>query len=154
MDSAVITAIIGKSGAGKTTIFHALRYRYAVALEADTVVRRAYREPDTIDFIRDNFSFVVIDGKIDKNELVKTITKSSTKKLKLENYLFKKYFLPVINQCRSENTSLLIDGIISRFTKHFDQIITVNAPENIRIKNLEKRGVSPQRIQEILRLQR
>jgi dephospho-CoA kinase len=155
----MITAIIGKSGSGKTTIAKILAKSYDVFVEVDALVKELYSKEETIMAFScsKTLSTVIVDGKIDKSLLIKLISKDVYSKNTLENYLYENAFLPIIRSCREQGKSLLMDGLtipVYMIKRDFDQIITVDAPDMVRRANLEKRGVSRERIDEIFELQR
>jgi len=152
----MIAAIIGKAGSGKTTISKTISQNYDVYLEADAVVAAAYLDTETIDFFRNHeyLHKAVIHNSIEKSVLIQIILEHKTAKTDLEDYLYETYLLPVIKDCRANNKSLLVDGIVPRLLGEFDQIITVEVSKEVQQRNLLKRGVTPERMEQLINLQK
>lgn len=150
------TAIIGEAGSGKTTIFKALSKTYDVSIEADAEIIKIYKDRKTIDFFlkEEKLSRAVVDYDIIRSLLITILVNNEDVKIKLENFLYETFFLPIIADCISKNKSLLVDGIVPRLTKNFEQVIIVSTSNKVRRENLLKRGVSAKRIEEIFELQK
>jgi dephospho-CoA kinase len=152
----MITAIIGRAGTGKSTIARILSCSYDIYIEADQMVASAYKDESTKVWFKNHtiLNKAIYNENIDKSLLVKILIESPLARRDLENYLYEIYLSPIINKCRSNNKSLLVDGVVPRLTKCFDQVITVEAMNHIRKENLIKRGVDINRIAEINELQK
>ena len=152
----MITVIIGKAGTGKSTIARMLSSSYDRYIEADEEVKKAYREKKIIEFFSNHeiLRNAIVDQEINKDKLIGILVSDKETKIELEDYLFSAYIVPTIRYARHFNKSLLIDGIVPRFTSHFDQVIEMSISDDIRKAHLRKRGVSEQRIEELFELQK
>ena len=152
----MITAIIGKAGTGKSTIAKMIAPLYDKYIEADEIVKQVYMKNDTILLFLNHKSLrkSVVNRTIDKNELIKILLSDEKARKELEDYVFYSAILPIVYLAKLDNISLLVDGILPRFSYYFDQVINIKIIDDIRKQNLKKRGVSEERIEELFELQK
>lgn len=150
----MITTIIGPPGSGKSTISKLLAPSYDLFFEADKVVADLYNLGETISFFKNYrvLASCVKGGKIIKDDLIVALLSYPLIKTELEDYIFKIAFAPIINAATIKGQSLLIDGMLPRFSKYFDQVIRVDVSQETSYKHLLNRGVSEQRAKALLAL--
>ena len=153
-------AIYGLSGAGKSHMARALlqseEYKHFKYINVDVEVSHLYNTEEALrNFVEANGGktlYLNYDRAIDKAKWGTYLFRNPDVLTKLEDMLFYEYFLPMLHTTDDQ----IIDGMIPRFVflYPFDRIMFVDAPEQVRRKNLRTRGVAPERIDEIIRYQK
>lgn len=143
-------AIVGPAGAGKSTISKVFEKTGFAVIECDKVVHEAYENNVEIrDWLREYCNNVFIsDSIVDRKLLGKILFNSPYLKRKLEDMLHEFVFVPLIEKLKD---NYVIDGVMPRFVKEgYDQVIYIHVPENERRRRLRHRGVSEERISDIM----
>ena len=152
----MITAIIGPTGAGKTTIMGMLdKTNISTVIVVDDLVRELYERKDVKDYFSKNpfLSLSIKNDKIDRSVLIKILMQYYNVKTMLEDYLMNTFIVPKLKVARDYNENLLIDGLSRRYLSYVDQVIYVEMREEDRLKNLQKRGVALERAHQLISLQ-
>lgn len=153
-------AIVGKAGCGKTTFARLIEHDLCHVLNLDEWVNNIYNHiydsPKVLTFFRNNFPtcFNIKENSwkptVNKEKLAEVLSKDSKKRIKLENFLYKEVFKPLINKFQN----VIVDGILPRFTKDFDLVLYSHVSKQERRRRLKKRGVSKERISQIESMQK
>jgi dephospho-CoA kinase len=148
-------AIIGPAGAGKSTLTRYFKSNNSHIIECDAVIHDAFiNNRVVIEWIRKTFSDAVFENGIISRKLLGTVVFANAElRTLLEDFLYETVLLPTTST--STASTIIVDGILPRFIDaSFDQVIYVYLTEEERISRLLKRGVSRERIDEILKVQR
>jgi dephospho-CoA kinase len=142
-------AICGYAGSGKTTFTNMLNIKDYYFFHVDEYVNKLYEENNSVTrFIKKRFS-VYADGKIDKVLLGNILLNDTISRILIENLIYKE-IKPIID--KEEN--IIVDGILPRFAnKGFDLVLFAYVNKNERRKRLTDRGVTPNRINQIMDVQ-
>ncbi len=142
-----LVALTGKTGAGKSTVSAFLKENGAYIIDGDSVARDILKiNPSILENIKKTFGeSVVKNGELDRKKLAEIAfsTPENTEKL---NFVFH----PEINKeikRQTEEAFLKYDVVVvdaaaiieSGFTKDCDLLITVTAPESVRLSRIMSR---------------
>lgn len=146
-------ALTGGIGSGKTTVGEILAGFGAVVLDSDQIARDVVERGSTgFDQIVATFGDEILkNGELDRSALASLVFKDPAMRLKLEQITH-----PLIRQSFAKAISLLPDQSIvvnqipllveSKHDYKFDYVVTVSAPEQIRVERLLKRGLTKEQI--------
>lgn len=146
-------ALTGGIGSGKTTVGEILARFGAVVLDSDQIARDVVERGSTgFDQIVATFGDEILkNGELDRSALASLVFKDPAMRLKLEQITH-----PLIRQSFAKAISLLPDQSIvvnqipllveSKHDYKFDYVVTVSAPEQIRVERLLKRGLTKEQI--------
>lgn len=153
-------ALTGGIGSGKTTVGEILSGFGAVVLDSDQIARDVVERGSTgFDQIVATFGDEILkNGELDRSALASLVFKDPAMRLKLEQITH-----PLIRQSFAKAISLLPDQSIvvnqipllveSKHDYKFDYVVTVSAPEQIRVERLLKRGLTKEQITSRLQAQ-
>lgn len=153
-------ALTGGIGSGKTTVGEILAGFGAVVLDSDQIARDVVERGSTgFDQIVATFGDEILkNGELDRSALASLVFKDPAMRLKLEQITH-----PLIRQSFAKAISLLPDQSIvvnqipllveSKHDYKFDYVVTVSAPEQIRVERLLKRGLTKEQITSRLQAQ-
>lgn len=146
-------ALTGGIGSGKTTVGEILAGFGAVVLDSDQIARDVVERGSTgFDQIVATFGDEILkNGELDRSALASLVFKDPAMRLKLEQITH-----PLIRQSFAKAISSLPDQSIvvnqipllveSKHDYKFDYVVTVSAPEQIRVERLLKRGLTKEQI--------
>lgn len=153
-------ALTGGIGSGKTTVGEILSGFGAAVLDSDQIARDVVERGSTgFDQIVATFGDEILkNGELDRSALASLVFKDPAMRLKLEQITH-----PLIRQSFAKAISLLPDQSIvvnqipllveSKHDYKFDYVVTVSAPEQIRVERLLKRGLTKEQITSRLQAQ-
>ena len=153
-------ALTGGIGSGKTTVGEILAGFGAVVLDSDQIARDVVERGNTgFDQIVATFGDEILkNGELDRSALASLVFKDSAMRIKLEQITH-----PLIRQAFAKTISSLPDQSIvvnqipllveSKHDYKFDYVVTVSAPEQIRVERLLKRGLTKEQITSRLQAQ-
>lgn len=146
-------ALTGGIGSGKTTVGEILAGFGAVVLDSDQIARDVVERGSTgFDQIVATFGDEILkNGELDRSALASLVFKDPAMRLKLEQITH-----PLIRHAFAKAISSLPDQSIvvnqipllveSKHDYKFDYVVTVSAPEQIRVERLLKRGLTKEQI--------
>lgn len=153
-------ALTGGIGSGKTTVGEILAGFGAVVLDSDQIARDVVERGSTgFDQIVATFGDEILkNGELDRSALASLVFKDPAMRLKLEQITH-----PLIRHAFAKAISSLPDQSIvvnqipllveSKHDYKFDYVVTVSAPEQIRVERLLKRGLTKEQITSRLQAQ-
>jgi dephospho-CoA kinase len=153
-------ALTGGIGSGKTTVGEILAGFGAVVLDSDQIARDVVERGSTgFDQIVTTFGDEILkNGELDRSALASLVFKDSAMRIKLEQITH-----PLIRHAFAKAISSLPDQSIvvnqipllveSKHDYKFDYVVTVSAPEQIRVERLLKRGLTKEQITSRLQAQ-
>lgn len=153
-------ALTGGIGSGKTTVGEILAGFGAVVLDSDQIARDVVERGSTgFNQIVATFGDEILkNGELDRSALASLVFKDSAMRIKLEQITH-----PLIRQSFAKAISSLPDQSIvvnqipllveSKHDYKFDYVVTVSAPEQIRVERLLKRGLTKEQITSRLQAQ-
>jgi dephospho-CoA kinase len=153
-------ALTGGIGSGKTTVGEILAGFGAVVLDSDQIARDVVERGSTgFDQIVATFGDEILkNGELDRSALASLVFKDSAMRIKLEQITH-----PLIRQSFAKAISSLPDQSIvvnqipllveSKHDYKFDYVVTVSAPEQMRVERLLKRGLTKEQITSRLQAQ-
>lgn len=150
-----VIALTGGIGAGKSTVASFLRERGVVVLSADEAARECLQHPAVVAKVSAFLPDVVHDAGIDRARLAAHIFTDSIVRAKVEEVMH-----PWIRQRMTQwATTAAQDGALvvvmeipllvetrtaEQICAQFDAVITVEAPQNVRLARLVSRGLTSQ----------
>ena len=153
-------ALTGGIGSGKSTAGELFSQLGAVVIDSDQIARDVIeRGTKGFDSLVATFGDAILkNGDIDRSAIATLIFSDPKKRRQLEEITH-----PLIRERFSKTLSLLPDESIvinqipllfeSKGEYKFDHVITVSAPEEIRIERLRKRGLSATQIEQRMKAQ-
>ena len=153
-------ALTGGIGSGKSTAGELFSQLGAVVIDSDQIARDVIeRGTKGFDSLVATFGDAILkNGDIDRSAIATLIFSDPKKRSQLEEITH-----PLIRESFSKTLSLLPDESIvinqipllfeSKGEYKFDHVITVSAPEEIRIERLRKRGLSATQIEQRMKAQ-
>lgn len=144
----LIVALTGGIGSGKTTVGGIFSELGAVVIDSDQLARAVLeRGSKGFDLVLAKFGDVILkNGELDRSLLATLVFNDSQKRSELESIthpLIRQSFAEIISSLPSE--SIIINQIPLLFESKgaykFDHIITISAPEELRIERLKNRGL-------------
>ena len=153
-------ALTGGIGSGKTTVGEILAGFGAVVLDSDQIARDVVERGSTgFDQIVATFGDEILkNGELDRSALASLVFNDLAMRIKLEQITH-----PLIRQAFAKTISSLPDQSIvvnqipllveSKHDYKFDYVVTVSAPEQIRVERLLKRGLTKEQITSRLQAQ-
>lgn len=153
-------ALTGGIGSGKSTAGELFSQLGAVVIDSDQIAREVIeRGTKGFDSLVATFGDAILkNGDIDRSAIATLIFSDPKKRRQLEEITH-----PLIRASFSKTLSLLPDESIvinqipllfeSKGEYKFDHVITVSAPEEIRIERLRKRGLSATQIEQRMKAQ-
>lgn len=155
-----IIAVTGGIASGKSTLVELLRSKKCNVIEADSLIKSAYKEKSVLEWIRLNLPHILIGESINFPQLRQEFFSNSKLKAELENLLYA--FLPslFIKALKSfHNPSFVFYEVPLLFEKNLsdkvDLIVTIYIQEDVQIKRLSERDpqTNKKTIDEILKSQ-
>ena len=144
----LIVALTGGIGSGKTTVGGIFSELGAVVIDSDQLARAVLeRGSKGFDLVVAKFGDAILkNGELDRSLLAALVFNDSQKRSELESIthpLIRQSFAEIISSLPSE--SIIIKQIPLLFESKgaykFDHIITISAPEELRIERLKSRGL-------------
>lgn len=144
----LIVALTGGIGSGKTTVGDIFSELGAVVIDSDQLARAVLeRGSKGFDLVVAKFGDAILkNGELDRSLLATLVFNDSQKRSELESIthpLIRQSFAELISSLPSE--SIIINQIPLLFESKgaykFDHIITISAPEELRIERLKNRGL-------------
>lgn len=144
----LIVALTGGIGSGKTTVGGIFSELGAVVIDSDQLARAVLeRGSKGFDLVLAKFGDAILkNGELDRSLLATLVFNDSQKRSELESIthpLIRQSFAEIISSLPSE--SIIINQIPLLFESKgaykFDHIITISAPEELRIERLKSRGL-------------
>jgi dephospho-CoA kinase len=156
----LVVALTGGIGSGKSTVGQIFADLGAIVTDSDQLARDVV-ERGTIGFDQIIAAFgdeVLKNGELNRAALAELVFKDATKREQLEQIthpLIRKAFANIVESAADD--SIIINQIPllveSKHDYKFDHVITVSAPEEVRIERLLKRGMSRTQIKQRLQVQ-
>jgi dephospho-CoA kinase len=156
----LVVALTGGIGSGKSTVGQIFADLGAIVTDSDQLARDVV-ERGTIGFDQIIAAFgdeVLKNGELNRAALAELVFKDATKREQLEQIthpLIRKAFANIVESAADD--SIIINQIPllveSKHDYKFDHVITVSAPEEVRIERLLKRGMSRTQIKQRLQAQ-
>jgi dephospho-CoA kinase len=144
----LIVALTGGIGSGKTTVGEIFSELGAVVIDSDQLARAVLeRGSKGFDLVLAKFGDAILkNGELDRSLLATLVFNDSQKRSELESIthpLIRQSFAEIISSLPRE--SIVINQIPLLFESKgaykFDHIITISAPEELRIERLKNRGL-------------
>ena len=144
----LIVALTGGIGSGKTTVGDIFSELGAVVIDSDQLARAVLeRGTKGFDLVLAKFGDAILrNGELDRSLLATLVFNDSQKRSELESIthpLIRQSFAEIISNLPRE--SIVINQIPLLFESKgaykFDHIITISAPEELRIERLKNRGL-------------
>jgi dephospho-CoA kinase len=144
----LIVALTGGIGSGKTTVGDIFSELGAVVIDSDQLARAVLeRGSKGFDLVLAKFGDAILkNGELDRSLLATLVFNDSQKRSELESIthpLIRQSFAEIISSLPRE--SIVINQIPLLFESKgaykFDHIITISAPEELRIERLKNRGL-------------
>lgn len=144
----LIVALTGGIGSGKTTVGDIFSELGAVVIDSDQLARAVLeRGTNGFDLVLAKFGDAILrNGELDRSLLATLVFNDSQKRSELESIthpLIRQSFAEIISNLPRE--SIVINQIPLLFESKgaykFDHIITISAPEELRIERLKNRGL-------------
>jgi dephospho-CoA kinase len=144
----LIVALTGGIGSGKTTVGDIFSELGAVVIDSDQLARAVLeRGTKGFDLVLAKFGDAILrNGELDRSILATLVFNDSQKRSELESIthpLIRQSFAEIISNLPRE--SIVINQIPLLFESKgaykFDHIITISAPEELRIERLKNRGL-------------
>jgi dephospho-CoA kinase len=144
----LIVALTGGIGSGKTTVGDIFSELGAVVIDSDQLARAVLeRGSKGFDLVLAKFGDAILkNGELDRSLLATLVFNDSQKRSELESIthpLIRQSFAEIISRLPRE--SIVINQIPLLFESKgaykFDHIITISAPEELRIERLKNRGL-------------
>ena len=144
----LIVALTGGIGSGKTTVGDIFSELGAVVIDSDQLARAVLeRGSKGFDLVLAKFGDAILNnGELDRSLLATLVFNDSQKRSELESIthpLIRQSFAEIISSLPRE--SIVINQIPLLFESKgaykFDHIITISAPEELRIERLKDRGL-------------
>jgi len=144
----LIVALTGGIGSGKTTVGDIFSELGAVVIDSDQLARAVLeRGSKGFDLVLAKFGDAILrNGELDRSLLATLVFNDSQKRSELESIihpLIRQNFAEIISNLPRE--SIVINQIPLLFESKgaykFDHIITISAPEELRIERLKNRGL-------------
>lgn len=144
----LIVALTGGIGSGKTTVGGIFSELGAVVIDSDQLARAVLeRGSKGFDLVLAKFGDAILkNGELDRSLLATLVFNDSQKRSELESIthpLIRQSFAEIISSLPRE--SIVINQIPLLFESKgaykFDHIITISAPEELRIERLKNRGL-------------
>ena len=144
----LIVALTGGIGSGKTTVGDIFSELGAVVIDSDQLARAVLeRGSKGFDLVLAKFGDAILkNGELDRSLLAALVFNDSQKRSELESIthpLIRQSFAEIISSLPRE--SIVINQIPLLFESKgaykFDHIITISAPEELRIERLKNRGL-------------
>ena len=144
----LIVALTGGIGSGKTTVGDIFSELGAVVIDSDQLARAVLeRGTKGFDLVLAKFADAILrKGELDRSLLATLVFNDSQKRSELESIthpLIRQSFAEIISNLPRE--SIVINQIPLLFESKgaykFDHIITISAPEELRIERLKNRGL-------------
>jgi len=144
----LIVALTGGIGSGKTTVGDIFSELGAVVIDSDQLARAVLeRGSKGFDLVLAKFGDAFLkNGELDRSLLATLVFNDSQKRSELESIthpLIRQSFAEIISSLPRE--SIVINQIPLLFESKgaykFDHIITISAPEELRIERLKSRGL-------------
>lgn len=144
----LIVALTGGIGSGKTTTGDIFSELGAVVIDSDQLARAVLeRGTKGFDLVLAKFGDAILrNGELDRSLLATLVFNDSQKRSELESIthpLIRQSFAEIISNLPRE--SIVINQIPLLFESKgaykFDHIITISAPEKLRIERLKNRGL-------------
>lgn len=156
----LLVALTGGIGSGKSTVGEIFANLGAVVVDSDQLARDVVeRGSKGFDFIVAEFGDEILkNGDLNRAVLASIIFKEPSKRAKLEEILhplIRELFAEIVRSASKD--AIIINQIPllveSNFDYKFDHVITVSAPDQIRIQRLLKRGLSGTQIEQRIKSQ-
>jgi dephospho-CoA kinase len=144
----LIVALTGGIGSGKTTVGDIFSELGAVVIDSDQLARAVLeRGTKGFDLVLAKFGDAILrNGELDRSLLATLVFNDSQKRSELESIthpLIRQSFAEIISNLPRE--SIVINQIPLLFESKgaykFDHIITISAPEKLRVERLKNRGL-------------
>lgn len=144
----LIVALTGGIGSGKTTVGDIFSELGAAVIDSDQLARAVLeRGTKGFDLVLAKFGDAILrNGELDRSLLATVVFNDSQKRSELESIthpLIRQSFAEIISNLPRE--SIVINQIPLLFESKgaykFDHIITISAPEELRIERLKNRGL-------------
>jgi dephospho-CoA kinase len=155
-------AITGNIGSGKTTVVHFFKMLGVPVFSADVAGHGALLHPEVMTALRSVFGDVVFDetGTPDRKKIGEIVFSDADKLQQLNQIVhpvIKDEMMLWFEQQPPQTPYILCEAAVlfeAGFDSIFDKIITVSAPETLRIKRIEARdGISRQAILQRMKAQ-
>ncbi|MBT3585232.1 MAG: dephospho-CoA kinase [Halobacteriovoraceae bacterium] len=139
-----ILGLTGGIATGKSTIAKHFKDLGLAIIDADQLIKRIYKLPTSVEFVKDNFPKAIVKGQIDFPTLRKVAFSETKNRLELEKFLYTQ--MPkVFNQAYQElgNPQAIIYDVPLLFEKRLDTLVDITlciySPQDLQIKRLMER---------------
>lgn len=143
--SVPIIGLTGSIATGKSTVTKSLKHKGFIVIDADALIKSIYKQTETLEFLRANFSENIIKGDlIDFKALRSLFFQDTNVKSKLEHFLYTKMpeaFAQELEQIGNQSfifydVPLLFEKGIE---KKLDASVVVFCPQSLQVERLIKR---------------
>lgn len=146
-------AVIGGIGCGKSEVMLAFERAGYVTLSADKINAELWNDEAYLNTLKINFPEAVIDGVITRATLGAVVFGDYDKLQKLNN-ISHPLIIGKIMDTTADNLAVELPlALESGILDTFDKVIMVDTKRSIRLKRLEKRGLTKKRAKEIMSVQ-